>query len=150
MKTRYVSKDEHRSFGGWGSYMDFIEILNDDDEVVAMVSEELGTIWTPRCLETLSYENQAQYCVLREFNEAYVVVEYRPQDNGLDPNYGKLYAFPIIDLSEQLRERCKAFSMKVICERANVSYDGFRQWKRGKMKLSEGAIARLICQMDEA
>lgn len=144
MKTRYVDKSEHRSFGGWGSYMDFIEILNDEDEVVAMVSEELGTIWTPQCLETLHDENnQAIRCELLDYNEDYLVVKA----------FGSVYAFPIADkdeLAEAVMMRCPAFSMKVICQRANVSYDGFRQWKRNNMKMSAKTLASILCQMDWA
>ena len=144
MKLNYVDKDQHRSFGGWGMYMDFIEILNDEDEVVAMVSEELGTIETPQGLEVLHDENnQAIRCELLDYNEDYLVVKAS----------GSVYAFPIADkdeLSEAVMMRCPAFSMKVICQRANVSYDGFRQWKRNNMKMSAKALASILCQMDWA
>ena len=143
MKTRFVSKDEHRSFGGWGSYMDFIEILNDDDEVVAMVSEELGTIETPQGLEVLHDENnQVIRCELMDYTEDYVVV----RADGI-------HVFPIADpgeLAEAVRARCSAFNMKTICQRANVSYDGFRQWKRNNMKMSAKTLASILCQMDWA
>ena len=144
MKTRFVSKDEHRHFGGWGMYMDFIEILNDEDEVVAMVSEELGTIETPQGLEVLHDENNhAIRCELLDYNEDYLVVKAS----------GSVYAFPIADkdeLAEAVMMRCPAFSMKVICQRANVSYDGFRQWKRNNMKMSAKTLASILCQMDWA
>ena len=144
MKLNYIDKDQHRSFGGWGSYMDFIEILNDEDEVVAMVSEELGTIETPQGLEVLHDENnQVIRCELLDYNEDYLVVKAS----------GSVYAFPIADkdeLAEAVMMRCPAFSMKVICQRANVSYDGFRQWKRNNMKMSAKTLASILCQMDWA
>lgn len=141
MKLKYVDKDQRRSFGGWGAYMDFAEVLNDSGEVVAKVSEELGTIWTPQCLEVLHDENNmAQSCELVEYNDEYIVVE----------SQGELYAYPIVDLSEQLRERMEAFNIPTLCRRADVNYANFRKWKSSGKGITKLAIARLVYQMDLA
>lgn len=146
MKLNHIDKNQRRSFGGWGMYMDFIEVVDDSGEVVAMVCEELGTIWTPQCLEVLHDENnQAIRCELLDYNEDYLVVK-------ASGDWG-VHAFPIADkdeLAEAVMMRCPAFSMKVICQRANVSYGGFRQWKRNNMKMSAKTLASILCQMDWA
>lgn len=54
------------------------------------------------------------------------------------------------DKQAELKERCKAYNMRVICEKAGISYAGFRQWKRDNMKLKDEDIDKLNKAMDEA
>lgn len=48
MKKIWISKDECQTLGGWSCYCAYWEIYNDNEEVVAYICEECGTIIMPQ------------------------------------------------------------------------------------------------------
>ncbi len=48
-----------------------------------------------------------------------------------------------VDIIFIVREKCKFFNMKQICEFANVNYSTFRNWKNNNYSLSDEKIKNI-------